>query len=193
MAGIRPSSRSATKAHTLPEQMERSNLIPTAAQLGESSFGATPSLKYADFSSGSTGVTKSGTCNATDTTADAGACQLWDPTAGELCRHSVPSLLCGQPGSCFGNQLQLNGLYQRDIRSRTGLTQFLEFVLRWTTSRSRRRPLSPPTTIPSESMSTSATRTSSLPVMPDGRESKPRPARCRRSSASRRFPHSNMA
>ncbi len=57
-------------------------LMPTAAQLGESSFGATPNLKYADFSSASTGVTKNGTCNATDTTADVGACQLWDPTAG---------------------------------------------------------------------------------------------------------------
>ena len=57
-------------------------LIPTAAQLGESTFGGPQTLKYADFSSASTGVTKNGTCNATDTTADAGNCQLWDPTAG---------------------------------------------------------------------------------------------------------------
>jgi hypothetical protein len=57
-------------------------LIPTAAQLGETTFGGAQTLTYADFSSASTGVTKNGTCNATDTTADVGACQLWDPTAG---------------------------------------------------------------------------------------------------------------
>lgn len=57
-------------------------LIPTAAQLGESTFGTAPNLKYADFSSTSTGVTKNGTCNANDTTASNGNCQLWDPTAG---------------------------------------------------------------------------------------------------------------
>ncbi len=57
-------------------------LIPTAAQLGETTFGSAPNLKYADFSSASTGVTKNGSCNATDTTADNGNCQLWDPAAG---------------------------------------------------------------------------------------------------------------
>ena len=57
-------------------------LIPTAAQLGETTFGGPQTLKYADFSSASTGVTKNGSCNATDTTADNGNCQLWDPTAG---------------------------------------------------------------------------------------------------------------
>ena len=57
-------------------------LIPTAAQLGESTFGGASNLTYADFSSASTGVTKNGNCNATDTTADNGNCQLWDPTAG---------------------------------------------------------------------------------------------------------------
>jgi len=57
-------------------------LIPTAAQLGESTFGGPSNLKYADFSSASTGVTKNGNCNATDTTADNGNCQLWDPTVG---------------------------------------------------------------------------------------------------------------
>lgn len=57
-------------------------LIPTAAQLGESKFGGPQDLKYADFSSASTGVTKNGNCNATDTTPDQGNCQLWDPTVG---------------------------------------------------------------------------------------------------------------
>ncbi|MGB7265795.1 MAG: carboxypeptidase-like regulatory domain-containing protein [Terracidiphilus sp.] len=57
-------------------------LIPTAAQLGESTFGGASNLTYADYSSASTGVTKNGNCNATDTTADNGNCQLWDPTAG---------------------------------------------------------------------------------------------------------------
>jgi hypothetical protein len=57
-------------------------LIPTAAQLGETTFGGAQNLTHADFSSASTGVTKNGSCLATDTTADVGACQLWDPTAG---------------------------------------------------------------------------------------------------------------
>ncbi len=65
-----------TKANGTPE------LIPTAAQLGETTFGGAQTLTHADFSSASTGVTKNGTCNASDTTADSGACQLWDPTAG---------------------------------------------------------------------------------------------------------------
>ncbi|MGH9606398.1 MAG: carboxypeptidase regulatory-like domain-containing protein [Terracidiphilus sp.] len=55
-------------------------LIPTAAQLGESTFGGAQDLPYADFSSASTGVTKGGACSANDTTPDAGNCQLWDPT-----------------------------------------------------------------------------------------------------------------
>jgi Carboxypeptidase regulatory-like domain len=57
-------------------------LIPTAAQLGESTFGGSSDLTYADFSSASTGVTKNGSCLKTDTSADVGACQLWDPTSG---------------------------------------------------------------------------------------------------------------
>lgn len=57
-------------------------LIPTAAQLGETTFGGPQNLPYADFSSASTGVTKNGSCNATDTSPDPGACQLWDPTEG---------------------------------------------------------------------------------------------------------------
>lgn len=53
-------------------------LIPTAAQLGESTYGKAPSLPYADFSSTSTGV--SGNCTAGATSQ--GACQLYDPTVG---------------------------------------------------------------------------------------------------------------
>jgi len=55
-------------------------LIPTAAQLGESTYGSAPDLTYADFSSSSTGV--SGGCTAGATTASSGACQLYDPTKG---------------------------------------------------------------------------------------------------------------
>ncbi len=65
-------------------------LIPTAAQLGQSTFGGASNLPYADFSSGSTGVTKNGSCQATDTTADVGACQLWNPTAGGNFASPVP-------------------------------------------------------------------------------------------------------
>lgn len=53
-------------------------LIPTAAQLGETTYGKAPSLPYADFSSTSTGV--SGNCTAGATSQ--GACQLYDPTVG---------------------------------------------------------------------------------------------------------------
>ena len=55
-------------------------LIPTAAQLGESTFGGSQDLAYADFSSNSTGV--SGGCASGATTASAGPCQLYDPTVG---------------------------------------------------------------------------------------------------------------
>jgi hypothetical protein len=55
-------------------------LIPTAAQLAESKFGGPQDLAFADFSSGSTGV--SGGCVAGAKTASTGACQLFDPTAG---------------------------------------------------------------------------------------------------------------
>ncbi len=72
-------------------------LIPTAAQLGESTFGSTPSLKYADFSSASTGVTKNGSCNATDMTPDTGNCQLWDPTmANDAATPARPAYLGNQ-------------------------------------------------------------------------------------------------
>lgn len=53
-------------------------LIPTAAQLGESTFGGPQDLPYADFSSASTGV--SGGCAVGATKPSTGACQLYDPT-----------------------------------------------------------------------------------------------------------------
>ena len=72
-------------------------LMPTAAQLGETTFGATPSLSHADFSSASTGVTKNGTCNATDTAPDPGNCQLWDPTvANDASTPARPAYLGNQ-------------------------------------------------------------------------------------------------
>ena len=58
----------------------RNILIPTARQLGESTFGGPQDLKYGDFSSASTGVTKGGSCLSTDTAADSYPCQLYDPT-----------------------------------------------------------------------------------------------------------------
>ena len=53
-------------------------LIPTAAQLGETTFGGPQNLQFADFSSGSTGV--GGNCTPGSTST--GACQLYDPTIG---------------------------------------------------------------------------------------------------------------
>jgi hypothetical protein len=53
-------------------------LEPTAAQLGETTWGAAPSLPYMDFSSAQTGA--KGNCLASATTASTGACQLYDPT-----------------------------------------------------------------------------------------------------------------
>jgi hypothetical protein len=53
-------------------------LIPTAAQLGESTFGGVQDQQYADFSSTSTGVKGNCVAGATST----GACQLYDPTVG---------------------------------------------------------------------------------------------------------------
>lgn len=51
---------------------------PTAAELGESTWGAAPDLPYMNFSSAQTGT--AGNCVATATTASTGACQLYDPT-----------------------------------------------------------------------------------------------------------------
>ncbi len=53
-------------------------LEPTAAQLGESTYGAAPSLPFLDFGIGQTGA--KGTCAAGETKPDTGACQLYDPT-----------------------------------------------------------------------------------------------------------------
>jgi hypothetical protein len=70
-------------------------LIPTAAQLGESTFGGPQDLKYADFSSGSTGV--GGNCVANGTAAVSGACQLYDPTiANNAATPSRPAYLGNQ-------------------------------------------------------------------------------------------------
>lgn len=72
-------------------------LIPTAAQLGESSFGGPQDLPYADFSSTSTGVTKNGTCNSTDTSADPYPCQLYDPTiANNAAKPNRPAYMGNQ-------------------------------------------------------------------------------------------------
>jgi hypothetical protein len=55
-------------------------LEPTAAQLGESTYGQPPDLPFMDFSSSQTGVTKGGTCVAGATTAEPYPCQMYDPT-----------------------------------------------------------------------------------------------------------------
>ncbi len=55
-------------------------LEPTAAQLGESTYGGGQDLRYLDFSSAQTGVNKGGSCVAGATAAQSYPCQLYDPT-----------------------------------------------------------------------------------------------------------------
>lgn len=70
-------------------------LIPTAAQLGESTFGGPQDQQYADFSSTSTGV--GGGCTAGQTSAQTGACQLYDPTiANDAATPDRPAYLGNQ-------------------------------------------------------------------------------------------------
>lgn len=76
-------------------------LIPTAAQLGETTFGGPQDLPYADFSSASTGITKGGTCTAGATTIEPYPCQLFDPTIAN--NAAVPN----RPGY-RGNQIPVS-------------------------------------------------------------------------------------
>jgi hypothetical protein len=59
-------------------------LEPTAAQLGETTYGGPQTLPYLDFSTAQTGVpggvSGNQPCNAGATSANLGACQLYDPT-----------------------------------------------------------------------------------------------------------------
>jgi len=72
-------------------------LEPTAAQLGQSVFGGPQDLKYGDFGSTQTGVTKGGNCAAGDTKADVGSCQLYDPTiANNAATPNRPAYLGNQ-------------------------------------------------------------------------------------------------
>ena len=78
-------------------------LQPTAAQLGESTFGQTPNLAHMDFSSVQTGVTKGGSCNAGDAQVDSYPCQLFDPTiANDAATPNRPAYL--------GNQIPISEL-----------------------------------------------------------------------------------
>lgn len=75
-------------------------LIPTAAQLGETTFGGAQNLQYADFSSASTGVgasTPGTACVAGATTASTNPCQLYDPTfANSAATPNRPAYLGNQ-------------------------------------------------------------------------------------------------
>jgi hypothetical protein len=65
-------------------QSSRTNYLePTAAQLGESTFGGAQNLPYLDFGTGQTGVAGSSSSNPCATGAtvpNPGPCQLYDPT-----------------------------------------------------------------------------------------------------------------
>ncbi|HKO18004.1 MAG TPA: carboxypeptidase regulatory-like domain-containing protein, partial [Acidobacteriaceae bacterium] len=76
-------------------------LEPTAAQLGESTFGGPQDLPHLDFSSSQTGVTAGGTCVSGDTKVETYACQLYDPTIAN--NAAVPS----RPGY-LGNRIPVS-------------------------------------------------------------------------------------
>ena len=76
-------------------------LEPTAAQLGESTFGGPQDLPYLDFSSSQTGVTAGGACVSGDTKVETYACQLYDPTIAN--NAAVPS----RPGY-LGNRIPVS-------------------------------------------------------------------------------------
>lgn len=81
-------------------------LEPTAAELGETTYGAAPSLPYLDFSTGQTGVKGSSStnpCAAGATAANTGPCQLYDPTIAN--NAAVPN----RP-AYLGNQIPVSEL-----------------------------------------------------------------------------------
>ena len=70
-------------------------LEPTAAQLGESTWGGAQNLAYLDFGSAQTGA--KGGCVAGATTVNQGACQLYDPTiANDAATPNRPAYLGNQ-------------------------------------------------------------------------------------------------
>jgi outer membrane receptor protein involved in Fe transport len=76
-------------------------LEPTAAQLGETTFGGPQTLPFLDFSSAQTGA--KGSCIASATTVNTGACQLYDPTiANNAAKPNRPAYL--------GNQIPIQEL-----------------------------------------------------------------------------------
>ncbi|MDG7000670.1 MAG: carboxypeptidase regulatory-like domain-containing protein [Nitrososphaerota archaeon] len=76
-------------------------LEPTAAELGESTWGAAPDLRYMDFSSAQTGAV--GNCLSTATTVSTAPCQLYDPTVANFA--STPT----RP-AYLGNQIPISEL-----------------------------------------------------------------------------------
>ncbi|MDR3724896.1 MAG: carboxypeptidase-like regulatory domain-containing protein [Terracidiphilus sp.] len=72
-------------------------LIPTAAQMAESSWGSGINLPYADFSSSQTGIGSGSTaCLSTATTVSANPCQLFDPTGSNNAKSSRPAYIGNQ-------------------------------------------------------------------------------------------------
>ena len=81
-------------------------LEPTAAQLGESTFGGPQDRPFLDFSSAQTGV--KGNCGTSDTKANPGACQLYDPTvANNAPKPNRPAYLGNQIPVSETNQYSL--------------------------------------------------------------------------------------
>jgi hypothetical protein len=82
-------------------------LIPTAAQMAESSWGSGINLPYADFSSATTGITSGGTCFAGDTKVEAYPCQLFDPSGSNNANSNRPAYM--------GNQIPASELDPRAV------------------------------------------------------------------------------
>jgi hypothetical protein len=78
-------------------------LEPTAAELGETTYGGPQTLPFLDFSSSQTGA--KGNCVAGATTVNTGACQLYDPTiANNAATPNRPAYLGNQIPVAEANQ-----------------------------------------------------------------------------------------
>ncbi|WP_182277957.1 carboxypeptidase-like regulatory domain-containing protein [Granulicella sp. 5B5] len=79
-------------------------LIPTAAQMAESSWGSGINLPYADFSSATTGIAG---CSSGATTVVTASCQLYDPTGNNNANSNRPGYV--------GNQIPASELDPRAV------------------------------------------------------------------------------
>lgn len=97
-------------------------LIPTAAEMAESSWGSGINLPYADFSSAQTGIndkTTGSPCLSSATTVSAASCQLFDPKGtsgvdGFAGASGSANAISNRPGY-LGNQIPASELDARAV------------------------------------------------------------------------------